>query len=203
MKFKRAVSAVWRMALMLAVYALLGVPVTGLVLPGAGGQSVTVPMLFQALLRGAGETRGFYPSFYLMEDWLGFLSAYAMNCLAFSLALLLAWNLLYAPRGLGRRHERSARLAIWAFAALHEAGIVFYAYTVMTMSADVWNWLARQPAQLTGLLLLPELLVVPFWLCARLLCPYRVCHVFPLAMKLRGALRLRVYSSKVAGLLGN
>lgn len=188
----------WRWILILAVYALLGVTLVGLVLPGASGENVQIPMIFQAVLRGAAYQSGFFPDNVYYEDWQFFCSAYAMNCLYISLAFVALWNVCYAPFALGRNRENSARYMIWVFCVLHVLVMAAYAFYVFTLGAHVWSWLIAQPAARALLLLLPLLLVIPFYLTARALGPYRLIHVFPAFAPLRERLGLRVYSRRGA-----
>jgi hypothetical protein len=194
----RFLATCWRVLLILLVYLLLAVPLVGLVLPGANGHDVQVPMLFQSLLRGAAYSQGFFPDNVYYEDWQAFVSAYAMNCLLLSMALAALWNVVYAPRLLGRNHERSARITIWAFVAAHAGLMLLYAFETFSQSDYVWNWLILQPAGLWGLLLLPQVLAVPFYLVLRALCPARIYHIFPIFAKIRAPLHLRVYSKRGA-----
>ncbi|MCL1964001.1 MAG: hypothetical protein FWF69_02945 [Firmicutes bacterium] len=194
----RTLAGCWRFILILIVYLALAVPVVGLVLPGPNGMPVQIPMLLQGVLRGAAYRGGYIPDSVYYEDWQAFVSAYAMNCLYLSLLLVLLWNLLYARFALGRNHENSARLSVWIFAAAHALLLLAYAFYVFTLSPHIWNWLIRQPMRSNLALLLPQLLVLPFYLSARALCPYRVYHVFPLFGRLRGRLFLRVYSKRGA-----
>ena len=53
----RFLSTCWRVLLILLVYLVLGVPVVGLMIPGAGGESVQIHMLFQSALRAAASCR--------------------------------------------------------------------------------------------------------------------------------------------------
>ncbi len=193
---KRLLSALWRWALILLIYLALGVPVVGLVLPGAGGQSAQLPMLLQGLLDAARTSSGFFPDYVYYADWKAFVSAYAMNCLFLSLALVALWNILYAPFALGRSRENTARVMVWVFVAIHIALLLVYAFYVFTLAPYIWEWLTRQPAGLSMMLLLPGLLVVPFYLSIRALCPYRIYNVFPLFARLRDPLKLRVYSKR-------
>lgn len=188
----------WRWVLVLLCYLLLAVPIVGVVLPGAAGQSVQIPMFFQSILRNAAFQNGFFPDNVYYEDWQHFCSAYAMNCLYISLGFVVLWNLLYAPSALGRNHENSARVLIWVFVLLHAAVILGYAFYVFTLGAHVWAWLIKQPIQLTALLLVPIWLVVPFYIACRALGPYRLYSVFPLFARLRDKLGLRVYSRRTA-----
>lgn len=194
----RLLRAAWRWLLILAVYLVLAVPVTGLVIPDAGGQAFQIPMLFQGSLRSAAYASGFFPDNVYYEDWQLFCSSYAMNCLFLSLSLVVLWNLLYAPFALGRNHENSARMMVWVFAALHVALLLLYAFYVFTLAPHIWAWLIRQPAGLSLMLLLPLWTTVPFFLSIRALCPYRIYNVFPLFAKVRGHLRLRAYSRRGA-----
>ena len=194
----RFLSTCWRVLLILLVYLVLGVPGVGLMIPGAGGESVQIPMLFQSALRAAAYGQGFFPDNVYYEDWQQFCSAYAMNCLFLSLGLVALWNVLYAPFALGRNHENSARVTIWVFVALHIGLQLAYAFYVFTLGAHIWAWLITQPFGLRLLLLLPQLLVLPFYLSVRALCPYRIYNVFPIFARLRGRLGLRVYSRRGA-----
>lgn len=187
----------WRVLLIALVYLLLGVPVTGLVVPGASGASTVIPGIFYSTLQSAAMEQGYYPNVYLQE-WMAFLSAYAMNCLLFSLTLTLLWNLLYAPFALGRNHENSACVVIWLFVAAHVLLQLLYAFQVFSAGPHIWAWLLTQPAGMNLLLLLPQLLILPFYLSIRALCPYRIYHVFPVFAKLRSRLGLRVYSKRLA-----
>lgn len=188
----------WRFILILIVYLVLAIPVVGLVLPVANGQTVQIPMLFQSLLRNAAYGSGFFPDNVYYEDWQFFCSSYAMNCLYLSLLLVVLWNLLYAPRALGRNHENSARVTIWVFVAVHIGIQAAYTFYVFTLSAYIWDWLITQSFGLSLLLLIPQLLVVPFYLSVRGLCPYRIYNVFPVFARLRTRLGLRVYSKRRA-----
>ena len=187
----------WRALLIVLVYLALGVPMTGLLLPGAGGRLVELPGIFYRALQGAAIGKGYYPNVYL-QDWLYFLSAYAMNCLFLSVGLVLLWNLLYAPFALGRNREGSARLMLWVLVAAHVVLQLLYAFQVFTAGPHIWAWLITQPMGLNLLLLLPQTLLLPFFLSARFLCPYRIYPVFPLSAKLRGRLGLRTYRKKTA-----
>jgi len=193
---KRFVTALWRWALILSVYLLLGFPVVGLVIPGAAGQAVQIPMLLQRALQNAAFGSGFIPDSVYYEGWQFFVSSYAMNCLFLSLLLVALWNVLYAPFALGRNHEKSARTAVWVFALLHVALLLFYAFFVFTLASYIWDWLILQPMGLSMLLLLPGLLIVPFILSIRGLCPYRIYNVFPLFARLRVRMGLRIFSKR-------
>lgn len=194
----RLFATCWRWTLLLLVYLLLAVPLVGVVLPGAAGQNVQIPMIFQSVLRGAAYTNGFFPDNVYYEDWQFFCSSYAMNCLYISLAFVALYNLLYAPYALGRNHENSARVVIWALSVLHVLTLLAYAFFVFTLGSHVWEWLIRQPTGLSLILLLPVLLVIPFYLTCRALGPYRLYHVFPLFSRVRDRLGLRVYSKRGA-----
>lgn len=187
----------WRALLIALVYLTLGIPMTGLLLPGAGGQLVEIPGVFYRALQSAAIEKGYYPNVYL-QDWLYFLGAYAMNCLFLSLGLILLWNLLYAPFALGRNREGSARVVLWIFVIAHVALQLLYAFMVFTAGPHIWAWILTQPTGLNLLLLLPQTLLLPFFLSARFLCPYRIYHIFPLSAKLRGRLGLRTYSKRTA-----
>ncbi len=195
---QRFFSACWRWVLILVVYIALGVPIVGLVLPSAGGNAVQIPMILQGLLRDAAYQHGFFPDNVYYEDWQFFVSSFAMNCLFLSLGFVVVWNILFSPRLLGRNHENTARLLVWIFSAAHVAVFLGYAFYVFTLGSYVWDWLIRQQTGQTMLLLTPILLVIPFYLSIRALCPYRVENVFPLFAKLRGRLGLRVYSKRGA-----
>lgn len=188
----------WRWVLILLVYLLLAVPLVGLVLPGANGQNVQLPMIFQGILRSTAYNNGFFPDNVYYEDWQFFCSSYAMNCLYISLAFVALWNLLYAPFALGRNHENSARVTIWIFSILHVVVMLAYAFYVFTLGSHVWNWLITQPTGLSLMLLLPVLLVIPFYLACRAFGPYRLYNVFPMFSKVRDRLGLRVYSRRGA-----
>ncbi len=194
----RLLSACWRWLLILAVYIVLAVPVTGLVVPGPGGESLQIPMIFQGALRSAAYASGYFPDNVYYEDWQVFCSSYAMNCVFISLALVVLWNLLYAPFALGRNHENSARAMVWVFTLLHIAILLGYAFYVFTLASYIWAWIIRQPTGLNLMLLMPLWVTVPFTLSIRALCPYRVHHVFPLLAKARERLGLRVYSRRGA-----
>ena len=188
----------WRLALIVLVYLLLAVPVVGLVLPGAGGRNVQIPMLFQGMLRQAAYAHGFFPDNVYYEDWQLFCSAYAMNGLYISLGFVVLWNVLYAPCALGRNHENSARAMLWLLCFAHVGVLLAYAFYVFTLGDHVWQWLIRQPAALSVMLLLPVWLVAPFFLTSRALGPYRLYNVFPVFARLRDRLGLRVYSRRGA-----
>lgn len=192
----RLLATCWRWVLILLVYLLLGVTVVGVVLPGANGVNVQIPMIFQGVLRGAAYNSGFFPDNVYYEDWQFFCSSYAMNCLYISLLFVALWNVLYAPFALGRNHENSARLAIWVFSIAHVLVLLAYAFYVFTLGSHVWEWLIRQPTGLSLMLLMPLLLVIPFYLTSRALGPYRLYNVFPLFSPLRDRLGLRVYSKR-------
>ncbi len=194
----RILSTCWRWALILIVYLALAVPIVGLVIPGANGQSVQIPMLLQGTLRTAAYSSGYFPDNVYYEDWQFFVSSYAMNCLFLSLLLVVLWNVLYSPSALGRNHENSARTVIWFFVAAHVGLLLLYAFYVFTLGSYIWDWLIRQPMGLNMLLLMPQLLIIPFYLSVRALCPYRIYNVFPLFARLRGRLGLRVYSKRTA-----
>jgi|GEM_PF-3266237 len=194
----RWLSTCWRWLLILLLYLALGVPIVGLVLPGASGQDVQFPMLLQNMLRGAAFGSGYFPDNVYYEDWQAFVSAYAMNCLFLSLLLTLVWNFLYARFAMGRNHENSARMMIWFFVAAHITLLSVYAFYVFSLGQHIWAWLIRQPTGLNLMLLLPQLLLVPFYLSIRALCPYRIYHVFPVFARFRGRLGLRVYSKRGA-----
>lgn len=194
----RLLATGWRWILILLVYVLLAVPLVGLVIPGAGGQSVQIPMIFQGALRSAAVSSGYFPDNVYYEDWQFFCSAYAMNCLFLSLAFVALYNVLYARFALGRNRENTARVLIWALSALHVLLGLLYAFYVFTLGSHVWEWLVRQPMGLNLLLLLPVLLVIPFYLTCRALGPYRLYNVFPLFRPLRDRLGLRVYSRRGA-----
>ena len=194
----RFMTTCWRFVLILLVYLLLAVPIVGVVLPGANGQNVQIPMVFQSMLRNAAYHDGFFPDNVYYADWQFFCSSYAMNCLYISLGFVVLWNLLYSPPLLGRNHENSARGMIWLFSILHIAALLAYAFYVFTLGAHVWSWLIAQPTNLSIMLLLPVLLVIPFYLTSRALAPYRLYNVFPLFSKLRDRLGLRVFSKRGA-----
>ncbi len=194
----RFTATLWRLALIILVYLLLGVPVVGLVLPGAGARTVQLPMLFQTLLRNAAYGQGFFPDNVYYQDWQFFVSSFAMNCLYISLGFVCLWNLLYAPFALGRYHENTARIMIWVFSLLHTVVLGVYAFYVFTLGSHVWEWLIQQPRNLQLMLLLPLWLVVPFYLTSRALGPYRLYNVFPVFARLRNRLGLRVYSRRTA-----
>jgi hypothetical protein len=194
----RFFATLWRWTLILLVYLALGVPVVGLVVPGSGGQAVEIPMLFQSSLRAAASAFGFFPDNMYYEDWQFWLSGYSMNCLAVSLALVVAWNMLYAPGALGRNRERSSRVTFWLFAIAHAAALLFLAFLYFTSDARMWAFLISQPASRGIIVLMPQLLIIPFWLSIRALCPYRIYHMFPIFAQIRAPLRLRVYSKRGA-----
>ena len=194
----RIFATCWRWVLILLVYLVLAVPIVGIVLPGAAGQSAQVPMIFQGILRSAAYNQGFFPDNVYYADWQLFCSSYAMNCLYISLLFVVLWNVLYAPFALGRNHENSARAMIWVFSAAHVAVFLGYAFYVFTLGSHVWNWLITQPMGLSMMLLLPILLVIPFYLTSRALGPYRLYNVFPMFAPIRSRLGLRVYSRRGA-----
>ncbi|MDR1262167.1 MAG: hypothetical protein LBK46_01605 [Oscillospiraceae bacterium] len=194
----RFIATLWRWALIVLVYLVLGVPLLGLVLPGAGGQAVEIPMLFQSLLRSAANNYGFFPDHTYYESWQRYCSLYAMNCLYISLALTGLWNVIYATPLLGRNHERSALGTFWLFVFTHAALMLGYAFVHFTIDSLTWDWLIRQPGSRGAMLLLPQWLALPFAISIRLLCPYRVYPMFPIADKIRAPLGLRVYSRRGA-----
>ncbi|MDR1600270.1 MAG: hypothetical protein LBS11_10450 [Oscillospiraceae bacterium] len=194
----RFLATLWRWTLILLVYLALGAPFVGLVLPGAGGQSVELPMAFQGMLRGAANSYGFFPDHTYYEAWQRYCSLYAMNCLYASLALVGLWNVIYAPQLLGRNYERSAIGVFWLFMFVHVVVLLGYAFMHFTIDPLTWDWLIRQPRRQGAMLLLPQWLAVPFAVSIRLLCPYRVYPMFPAANRIRAPLGLRVYSSRGA-----
>ncbi|GHU70307.1 hypothetical protein FACS1894184_15580 [Clostridia bacterium] len=194
----RFLATLWRWMLIVAVYLGLGMPLLGLVLPGAGGQSVEIPMLFQGMLRSAANNYGFFPDHTYYEAWQRYCSLYAMNCLYISLALVGIWNAVYAPALLGRNYERSARAVFWLFLLVHVAALLGYAFMHFTIDPLIWDWLVRQPSSQGIILLLPQFLALPFAAAIRLLCPYRVYPMFPIADRIRSPLGLRVYSRRGA-----
>lgn len=194
----RFFATLWRWVLIIVVYLALGVPVVGLIVPGAGGQAIEIPMLFQRSLRTAASLFGFFPDNMYYEDWQFWLSGYAMNCLGVSLALVVVWNLLYSPGALGRNRERSARMLFYLFVIAHATALLFLAYLYFTSDAHMWSFLISQPLSRSMVVLMPQLLMLPFCLSIRALCPYRVYHMFPAFAKIRAPLRLRVYSRRGA-----
>ncbi|GHU73724.1 hypothetical protein AGMMS49992_13300 [Clostridia bacterium] len=194
----RFLATTWRWILIILVYLALGVPFVGLVLPGAGGRAVEVPMLFQGLLRSAANNYGFFPDHTYFEAWRQYCSTYAMNCLYISLLLVGLWNLIYAPGLLGRNHERSALAVFWLFLTVHIITLLGYAFMHFTVDPLTWDWLLRQSGDRNMVLLLPQLLILPFGVTLRLLCPYRIYPMFPIADRIRSPLGLRVYSRRGA-----
>jgi hypothetical protein len=194
----RFLATLWRWTLIILVYLALGVPLAGLALPGAGGQVVELPMLFQGMLRAAANNSGFFPDHTYYEAWQRYCSLYAMNCLYISLALVGLWNAIYSPPLLGRNHERSAAAAFWLFLVAHIAALLGYAFVHFTIDPLTWDWLIRQPLRQGAILLAPLWLALPFAVSIRLLCPYRVYPMFPAADRIRAPLGLRVYSHRGA-----
>lgn len=180
-----------RWAYILILYILLGFFLLGIPLPGTTGQTTHYPMLYQGMLRGAAVSVGFYPDSVILDEWISFVSAYATNCVFLSLGLLALWNVLYSRALLGRNHEYSARVIIWVFVGLHVTVQLAYAVYVFSLASYIWEWILQQPTGRNLLLLLPQALIVPFYVSLRLFCPFRIYHVFPLFARLRRPLGLR------------
>jgi hypothetical protein len=180
------------------VYALLAVPVTGLVMPSAGGQVIELPMLFQSALRAAASTTGFFPDNMYYSDWQFWLSGYSTNALILSFSLVILWNIIYSPNMLGRNRERSARLLFVVFLILHAASQLALLFFYFTTDIRMWQFVTSKPVAECAVLFIPQLLVVPFIASVKAFCPYRIYHMFPVFVKVRAALGLRVYSHKKA-----
>ena len=194
----RIYATVWRWILILIVYALLAVPVVGLIIPGAGGVPVEIPMLFQNALKAAAFSSGFFPDNMYYSDWQFWLSGYSTNALIVSLSLVALWNAIYSPPLLGRNRERSVRFMFFVFAALHIAALLFLLFIYFTRDMRMWQFAMSQPFMNNMVLFMPQLLMLPFVIVLRALCPYRVYHMFPVFRRIRAPLGLRVYSRKGA-----
>jgi len=193
----RIYATIWRWVLIIIVYALLAVPVVGLIIPGAGGAPVEIPMLFQNALRAA-RSSGFFPDNMYYGEWQFWLSGYSMNALIVSLSLVVLWNVLYAPPLLGRNRERSVRISFVIFVILHAAALLLLLFIYFTRDMYMWEFVMSQSFSQSAVLFIPQLLVVPFIVSLRALCPYRIYHMFPIFRRIRSPLGLRVYSHKRA-----